>query len=333
MQNFFQRFFKKRYIFIGIVVLAVIGLLGSVMLASLNSARRKSSSLNPLSSGGITAPLKSPSLSFPFVSDFASAPSGQVGESRQSGTAQAQEGQLTQRKIIKNGSLSLLVEKVEAAVANIQSLAKTFSGFVGDSRIYETSSGTKSGTITIRVPADRFEETLAEIKKMAAKVENESVTAQDVTEQFVDFEARLRNFQAQETQYLEIMKRAFTVAEILQVQQRLGEVRGQIEQIQGQIQYLSRQIDMSTIMVSLSSKADVEIFGIYWRPFAVVKQSLHTMFSGLVSYADLMIGFILRLPVILAWLATIVFFLIVAWRIFRWIKTKFFSPRPPVQQN
>ncbi len=122
------------------------------------------------------------------------------------------------------------------------------------------------------------------------------------------------------------MKRAFNVNDILQVQQRLGDVRGQIEQIQGQIQFLSRQVDMSTITVSMISEADIEVFGISWRPLFVVKQSFRNMLSGLTGYVDSMIAFIFFLPWLVLWLATVLFFAYLVWRLFKWLKPKFFPP-------
>ncbi len=306
--------------FFAIIGIAVVLLLGSVVLSSLNSTR----SIGTVGiSGSITNPLSAPSYS---VTDFFEAPSAKKGSIAPQ-AVRAEEGQLTQRKIIKDGLLSLLVKKVEDSIQNIQALAKTMGGFVGSLQVYEASDGTKSGNITIRVPADRFEEALAAVKNFAVKVERENVTAQDVTETFIDLEARLKNLEAQEIQYLEILKRAFSIEDILNVQQRLGDVRGQIEQIQGQIQFLSRQVDMSTITVSMISEADIQVLGIRWRPLFVVKQSFYNMMSGLAGYVDSMIAFIFFLPRLILWLATIFFLIYICWRIIKWLRQKFFPPR------
>ncbi len=192
MSNFLQKIKQIGFYKIGffaIIGIVVVLLLGSVVLTSLSSIRSTSTIDR---SGSITNPLSAPGYG---ISDFLTEPS--VEKSATPQTAQAQEGQLTQRKIIKNGSLSILVKKVEDSVSGIQSLTKTFGGFVGSSQIYESSAGMKSGTITIRVPADRFEEAMAAVKKLAVKVEREDVNVQDVTEKFIDFEARLRNLEAQ----------------------------------------------------------------------------------------------------------------------------------------
>ena len=166
MSNFLQKikqigFYKIG--FLAIIGIIVVLLLGSIFLASLNSARTKTG-------GSIMNPLSAPGYG---ISDFLIEPSAEKSVTPQ--TVQAQEGHLTQRKIIKNGSLFLLVKKIEDSVQSIQSFARTFGGFVGSSQVYENSAGMKFGTITIRVPADRFEEAMAAVKNLAVKVEREDI--------------------------------------------------------------------------------------------------------------------------------------------------------------
>lgn len=236
--------------------------------------------------------------------------------------------QLTERKVIKNGSLSLLVKNAEQASKDIQSIAERWGGFVASANIYEITKGTKAGSVTIRVPADKFNQTFEEIKKLAVKVERENINTQDITEQYIDLEARLKNLKAEEEQYLEIMKKAQEIQDILNVASRLSEVRGRIEQIEGQLKYLAQQVDLASVSVELTEEADAEIWGIRWRPLYVVKQALRNLLNGLTGYADAMIGFLFRLPVILLWLATIALLIVVVWKIGYWVYRKFFSSPP-----
>lgn len=239
------------------------------------------------------------------------------------------DGTLTQRKVVKNGSLKLLVKKVEETAEKIQNLAGRLNGFVGNSDIFEASSGIKSGSVVIRVPADRFNEAMEEIKKLAIKVERETANTQDVTEQYIDLEARLKSYRAEEEQYLQIMRKAQTVEETLLVSQRLGEVRTRIEGAEGALQYLSRQVDMSTISVTLTAEADAEVFGIYWRPLSVIKQGFRGMLDGLVSYANGVIYILFALPVVLLWIVTIGIAGIAIWKIGYWVYRRFFYSAPP----
>jgi len=234
------------------------------------------------------------------------------------------EGDLTQKKIIKNAYLKIYVKDAEITAEDIQELTSKLDGFVNESNIYKSSDGTKSGNVTVRVPVKNFELAVENIKNFAKEVENERIDSEDVTEQYVDFEAQLRNLRAEETQYLQIMQNAFNINDTLSVANRLSDVRGRIERIQGQLQYLERQVDMSTINVTLSADSDVEVFGIRWRPLIVAKRSLKNMFSGLADYIDAMIAFIFILPVIIIWIATIIIVLIIIFKLLRWLYHRFF---------
>lgn len=247
-----------------------------------------------------------------------------LGVEKGSGGKSASGNELTERKVVKDGSLSLLVKKAEEASSKIAEIAEDQGGFVSYSQIYEVKEGVKSGEVRVRVPADKFDETVGEIKKLAIKVEREAVNAKDVTEEYVDLEAQLRNLRAEEQQYLEIMKKAVRIEDILSVSQRLFDTRGRIERIQGQFQYLSRQVEMAAISIQLTAEPDVKIFGIYWRPLSVAKQSFRKMLSGLTGYADAMIGFVFGLPVFLLWLATGTVILVILGKLFNLVKKRFF---------
>lgn len=163
------------------------------------------------------------------------------------------------QKIIKTGSLSLTVGSVAETSPKIVALATAAGGYVQSSVVDEDQDGTHAGYVGVRVPSAKFEATVAAIKALATVVNVESTNGQDVTEQYSDLEAQLRNAQAQEIQYLEILKQAKTVEEILSVQQYLSSIRYQIESLQGQIKYLSNATTYSTIAVSLTEKPSIHV--------------------------------------------------------------------------
>ncbi|MEI6510974.1 MAG: DUF4349 domain-containing protein [Candidatus Uhrbacteria bacterium] len=163
------------------------------------------------------------------------------------------------QKIIKTGSLSLTVASVAETSPKIVDLATKAGGYAQNSSVSEDQDGTHAGYVTVRVPSDKFETTVTAIKALATVVNVESTNGQDVTEQYSDLEAQLRNAQAQEAQYLEILKQAKTVDETLNVQQYLSNVRGTIESLQGRIKYLSNATTYSTIDVSLSEKPSIHV--------------------------------------------------------------------------
>jgi hypothetical protein len=188
------------------------------------------------------------------------------------------------QKIIKTGYLDLVVNSVDEITVKITALATGFSGYLQSSSVYEREDGTKYGDITIRVPVENFENSVIEVKKLAASVTSETSSGQDVTEQYTDLEARLRNAEAQETEYLEILKKAETVSDILSVQSYLGQVRGEIESLQGQIKYLENQTSYSTLSVSLSEEPTIKIPTKEFRPWSTIKeagQALVAMFQNI----------------------------------------------------
>ncbi len=136
--------------------------------------------------------------------------------------------------------------------SRISAIAAKYGGFVvsGDTR----SSGDelKRGGITIRVASanDNFTKAQADLEGLG-NVASRKVSGQDVTEEYVDLQSRLRNAEAQETQMLELMKKARTIEEILTVQSRLAEIQSQIEQIKGRMKYMESRTDFATITVDL----------------------------------------------------------------------------------
>ncbi len=162
----------------------------------------------------------------------------------------------TDRKIIRNAELNIEAENPELAQQHITAIAEMKGGFVVESQ--QSSSDIKSTTrdiviMTVRVPAEKFGETLDEIRKTASRVVVENVKGQDVTEEFIDIEAQLKAKKALEQQFMEIMKRANTVDDALSVQSQLADVRGEIEKIEGRKRFLENQASLSTIKIRLQT--------------------------------------------------------------------------------
>jgi hypothetical protein len=155
-----------------------------------------------------------------------------------------------QRLIQRTANLTLLVDDVSQAATQIRTLAEGYKdGFVVSSTQRE-ENGRPAATVTIRVPADRFDEAMDKLKALG-RVNNEQVSAKDITEEFVDTDARLRNLRATEARYLDLLQQAKTVDDVLKVEQQLSNIRGQIEQLQGRLQFLSRSAATSLITVEL----------------------------------------------------------------------------------
>ena len=197
------------------------------------------------------------------------------------------------KKIIKTGNLSLKVEQAETAAESIANIAKLNQGEVASSNFYESVRGVKSGSITVRVPYRNFEAAFNEIKKVSTQVVSESTSAQDITEQFIDLEARLKNKRAEEASFAALLSRSGKIEEILSVTRELARTRGEIEQLEGQLRYLNEQTDMSTITANLTEDAAISPAGQDWRPWQMVKTSVKRLITSGQNFIDGLIAFLI----------------------------------------
>ncbi len=171
----------------------------------------------------------------------------------------AESQQPIARKIIRNGDFLIESKNLAEDQRKIAALAESLGGFVVTSEFKQSTSGSSESTVKIivRVPATQFDKAVAEIVKSGSQLIYNKTAGQDVTEEFVDLEARLRAKHALENQYLEIMKRAAKISDVLEVQEKLTEVRTELEQMEGRRRYLENQSSLSTINVTLQSPAAV----------------------------------------------------------------------------
>jgi hypothetical protein len=232
------------------------------------------------------------------------------------------------RKMVRTSSIDLVVQKPGEAAEKIRTLAQDLGGFLVSSQVSGGQAST-NGSLTIRVPAARFEEARAGIRKLGLRVESERIEAQDVTRQYVDQEANLRNLRAAEAQYLAILKQARTVKDTLEVSEKLSGVRGQIEQQQAEFEALSKQIETVAITISLQAEAEARVFGLNWRPLYQMKLALRDGLDGLATYASTMTAIVFFLPTIVLWLATILVSAAVSWRVLRWVGRRAFATKLP----
>ncbi len=149
--------------------------------------------------------------------------------------------------MIHRASLELEVDSVDDAVPALSAIAEARGGFVVTSQVNHPGLEAPSLSAVLRVPAREFTGALAAVRSAARQVTAESISGEDVTDQVVDLESRLHAQRALEAQYLEILKRAQSVADALQVQAKLGEVQTEIERAQGQLHLLADRVELSTI--------------------------------------------------------------------------------------
>jgi hypothetical protein len=230
----------------------------------------------------------------------------------------------SERKLIQNGALSLIVDRVEDAVTKLSSIAEKLGGRI-DSVNLDNSGGAakKRATAVMRVPAVNFGSGMEQAKGIALKVLHENISTEDITEKFIDMQARLKNLRAEETQYLDIMQKAVRIEDVLKVSQRLYMVRQQIEQLQGQMNYLSRQVDMSVITVELSSDPDIEPANVVWSPSTTVKEAVNGLLEGFYGFLKVVIYFaIYLLPLLILYGSVAVLAAWLIWKLILGIKKR-----------
>jgi len=177
--------------------------------------------------------------------------------------------QLAGRKIIRTATLELSVENVGSSVDQVQQIAAAAGGFVSSSSLSsENPQGQDSGpsrsafggaSITIRVPAQAYAGVMIQLRGIAKEVRSEKSDSSEVTEEYTDLQARLRNLEATEGRYLELLAKAQSIPDILLVQDRLNSVRLEIERAQGRIKLLDDLTDLATISVQLRLPAPASV--------------------------------------------------------------------------
>ena len=174
---------------------------------------------------------------------------------------------LADRQIVKTGEVTLEVETVASAVGAIRAMALQLGGYVGGS---QAGTAEDAATLSLRVPAARFDDALEQLHGMDGEVTAEATREQDVTGSVVDLEARIRNLEASEIPYRALLERASDIEDILTIQARLDQVRGEIEQLQAQLDQLSEQASLATLTVTVvPAAAPVEEQAAAWDPGAI----------------------------------------------------------------
>lgn len=167
------------------------------------------------------------------------------------------------RKILRDGELTLEVGAPGEVQRKITSIAESLGGFVvtSESKQRQTMDGKQEleVNLVVRVPATQFGAALDQIRSTGSRVIQEKITGQDVTEEFIDLEARIKTQKALELQFLEIMKQAHKVEDALEVQRQIADVRTEIEKLEGRKRFLENRASLSTITVNLQSPTAIAV--------------------------------------------------------------------------
>jgi hypothetical protein len=199
-----------------------------------------------------------------------------------------------ERMIVRTGEMSLVVEDVSQAVEDITQMSLAFGGYVVSSRVRGEEEDMR-GWITFRVPDDKFETALEQLRDMAVRVESEQTYSQDVTEEYIDLQARLGNAEATEQQYLALLDKAEEIEDILDIYSYLSRIRSEIEQLKGRIQYLEQTT--STSLISVSLEPEEAVVGDGWSALGVLKAAARGLVTAGKVLGTIVIWILIFIPI------------------------------------
>jgi hypothetical protein len=228
--------------------------------------------------------------------------SGEMSAGNIYGSSQAS---ITQRIVIRNAYLSLVVSDPAESSDRIAAMSEEMGGFVVDLNVSQTTfeSGIEgeSASITIRVPVDQLDEALETIKDLAIEIRYEEITGEDVTEEYTDLQSRLRHLEAIEEQLLGFLEEADDTEDALDVFDQLERKQSEIEVTKGRIKYLEESASLSRISIDLQPDFVEKPLQIgNWRPVGTAKDAIEALVGTLQGIGDVIIVMCLYiLPVML----------------------------------
>ncbi|MBN1139793.1 MAG: DUF4349 domain-containing protein [Anaerolineae bacterium] len=274
--------------------------------------------------GASAAPDYSPAPEPVLIAEQAMA--GGYDEANASGSAaEPQTGQMD-RMIIWTADIVLTVQDAGQAISDVLALASEMGGYAVNTESW-IRDDLLYARLTIRVPAAQFEPTMAHLRDQALKVEHESANSQDVTEEYVDLESRLRALQAKEAQLTKLMDRAEDTEAVLAVYEQLSATQLEIEQVKGRMSYLENLSAMATITVNLNpEQPEAPVIEEGWRPGSTLRSAARALVNALKGLGNLIIwGIVFLLPILLL----IALPIVAAFLLFRFWHRRSRSKTPP----
>lgn len=204
-----------------------------------------------------------------------------------------------ERKLIKEGRVGFETNDLGNTRQTVFAAIYKYEAYVSSDEEY-TYSGRKSNTLIIRVPAEDFDSLLAQATRGVERFESKQINVKDVTEEFLDIQARLKTKKELEERYLSLLQRANTVTEILEIEKEIGNLRSEIESIEGRLQYLENRVGYSTLTLTFyeSIPEDNAFAQKFKEGFRNGRDSLIWFFVGLVNiWPFILIGIALILGI------------------------------------
>lgn len=227
-------------------------------------------------------------------------------------------GAASEQMIIRTAHLTVVVQDTDEVLRTLRDIARDYEGYIADSNRW-LQDDQAYARATLRVPAQSLDEVLDLLRGIAIRVETESVSGQDVTEEYVDLQARLGNLEAAEKELLallvEVRESRGKAEDILAVHRELTSIRSQIESLKGRKQYLERMTAMATIHIEINPKEAPRrlIEKAKWSPLVTVSKALRGFVSVFQVLVDISIYVVTFSPFILIPLA-------ILWLLVRWAR-------------
>ena len=160
-----------------------------------------------------------------------------------------------ERKLIKKGSIAFESSDVNETKREINKLVSKYRGYIGNEHINKEYDRI-SHSLTVRIPSEHFDAFLEGITSVTKELEDKTIHVEDVTEEFIDIQARIKTKKAVEARYEELLNRANTIEEILKVENQIGNLRAEIESMEGRLRYLKNRIGLSTLNIDYYQKIE-----------------------------------------------------------------------------
>ncbi len=221
----------------------------------------------------------------------------------------------TNRMVIYNANLSLEIKEYHKIEAIIQEKVAALGGYVVESSIYYSGEDRTNGHLVVKVPQKSFHSFINEVESESVKVNDRHVSGNDVTEEFVDLESRLRSKRVVEERLISFMEKADKTEDLLKISGDLARVQEEIEQVMGRMNYLKNNVDFSTVSISLTEKkvsvASIQS-GDNLNTWVKAKSLFMDSINGLLSFFSfLVVALVGFSPIFVPLLVVLVFFLYV----------------------
>lgn len=166
---------------------------------------------------------------------------------------QIEKTEVNKQKIIKDGRLGIRVTELESTKSRIDTLVKINGGYYAKES-YNNSDYESSYSLKVRIPSNRFETFISQIESGEGEILYKEIDARDVTDQFIDLETRLDNKRNYLARYQELLKKAKTIKEILEIEERIRGLEEEIESTEGRLKYLGDLVAYSTLDLSIAKQ-------------------------------------------------------------------------------